>query len=77
LTAATDFMIPYIEWGLNNPSTFVLKVSDKVQMHIEAAALGFRLQRDGRGAGFSLRRALAPLRARLPQFLQISPNPRL
>src|SRR5262249_5421968 len=37
LTAATDFTIPYIEWGLKNPSTFVLRVSDKVQMHIEAA----------------------------------------
>ena len=37
VTAATDFTIPYIEWGLKNPSTFVLRVSDKVQMHIEAA----------------------------------------
>jgi polyisoprenoid-binding protein YceI len=36
LTAATDFTIPYIEWGLKNPSTFVLRVSAKVQMHIEA-----------------------------------------
>jgi polyisoprenoid-binding protein YceI len=35
VTAATDFAIPYIEWGLKNPSTFVLRVSDKVQMHIE------------------------------------------
>lgn len=37
VTAATDFTIPYIEWGLKNPSTFVLRVSDKVQMHIEAS----------------------------------------
>jgi polyisoprenoid-binding protein YceI len=37
LTASTDFTIPYIEWGLKNPSTFVLRVSDRVQMHVEAA----------------------------------------
>ena len=37
LSAATDFIIPYVQWGLKNPSTFLLKVSDKVQMHIEAS----------------------------------------
>ena len=36
LAASTDLTIPYIEWGLKNPSTFLLRVSDKVQMHIQA-----------------------------------------
>jgi hypothetical protein len=44
IRATTDFEIPYIKWGLKNPSTFVLRVSDKVQMHIEAFG---RLLRDG------------------------------
>jgi polyisoprenoid-binding protein YceI len=37
LSAAADFVIPYVQWGLKNPSTFVLRVSDKVQMHIQAS----------------------------------------
>jgi len=36
LTADTSFEIPYIQWGLKNPSNFLLKVSDKVQIHIHA-----------------------------------------
>jgi len=35
LSVASDFIVPYVPWGLKNPSTFLLKVSDKVQMHIE------------------------------------------
>jgi polyisoprenoid-binding protein YceI len=37
LSVATDFTIPYVQWGLKNPSTFLLKVSDKAQMHIDAS----------------------------------------
>jgi polyisoprenoid-binding protein YceI len=37
LSATADFVIPYVRWGLKNPSTFVLRVSDKVQMHIQAS----------------------------------------
>ena len=36
LTADTSFAIPYIQWGLKNPSAFFLRVSDKVQIHIHA-----------------------------------------
>lgn len=36
LTAETSFAIPYIQWGLKNPSAFFLRVNDKVQIHIHA-----------------------------------------
>jgi polyisoprenoid-binding protein YceI len=36
LTARTHVVIPYIAWGLKNPSTFVLHVSDKVEVDITA-----------------------------------------
>jgi polyisoprenoid-binding protein YceI len=38
ITAATDFVIPYVKWGLNNPSNFLLHVSDVVQIHVEISA---------------------------------------
>jgi polyisoprenoid-binding protein YceI len=34
LSARTHITIPYIAWGLKNPSTFVLHVSDKVNVDI-------------------------------------------
>jgi polyisoprenoid-binding protein YceI len=36
LSISTHFVVPYIEWGLKNPSTFVLRVSHDVQIAIEA-----------------------------------------
>jgi len=36
LTADTSFEIPYIQWGLKNPSAMFLRVSDKVEIHIHA-----------------------------------------
>lgn len=37
-TAATlHFIVPYVKWGLKNPSTFVLRVSDKVEINIAAS----------------------------------------
>jgi len=37
VAASTGFTIPYVQWGMKNPSTFLLKVSDKVEMSIQAA----------------------------------------
>jgi polyisoprenoid-binding protein YceI len=36
LSARTHLVIPYIEWGLKNPSTFVLHVSEQVEIDITA-----------------------------------------
>jgi polyisoprenoid-binding protein YceI len=36
VAASTDFMIPYVQWGMKNPSNFLLRVSDKVEMNIQA-----------------------------------------
>jgi polyisoprenoid-binding protein YceI len=36
LTARTHIVIPYIAWGLKNPSTFLLHVSDKVEIEVTA-----------------------------------------
>jgi polyisoprenoid-binding protein YceI len=38
ITAATDFVIPYVKWGLKNPSNFLLHVSEEVQIHVETTA---------------------------------------
>jgi len=37
LTAGTQFAIPYENWGLKNPSTLFLRVSDTVDIAIHAA----------------------------------------
>jgi polyisoprenoid-binding protein YceI len=37
-TAAAHFAIPYVHWGLKNPSTFLLRVSDKVDIDIKTVA---------------------------------------
>jgi polyisoprenoid-binding protein YceI len=37
-TADTSFDVPYVKWGMKNPSTFILRVSDKVQINIHAVA---------------------------------------
>jgi polyisoprenoid-binding protein YceI len=37
LSARTHIIIPYIAWGLKNPSTFMLHVSDRVEVDIAAA----------------------------------------
>ncbi|MGE5647406.1 MAG: YceI family protein [Acidobacteriota bacterium] len=35
-TATTHFEIPYVQWGMKDPSTFILSVSDKVEIDVRA-----------------------------------------
>jgi polyisoprenoid-binding protein YceI len=37
LQLAMHFVIPYVQWGLKNPSNFLLHASDKVDVEIHAA----------------------------------------
>jgi len=37
VTLDSDFSIPYIAWGLKNPSTFILRASDMVEVNIRAS----------------------------------------
>ena len=36
-TADGSFTVKYQEWGMKSPNTFILRVSDKVQIHVHAA----------------------------------------
>jgi polyisoprenoid-binding protein YceI len=37
LTAAISFPVPYVQWGMKNPSTLFLRVNDTVEITIQAA----------------------------------------
>jgi polyisoprenoid-binding protein YceI len=36
VSANYHFVVPYVEWGLKNPSKFMLRVNDKVDFNVEA-----------------------------------------
>jgi polyisoprenoid-binding protein YceI len=36
-TVATHFLVPYIQWGMHDPSTFVLRVGKQVEIDFEAS----------------------------------------
>lgn len=38
ISVTTNFDVPYVEWGLKDPSTFVLRVSKSVSINIDATA---------------------------------------
>ena len=38
-SARTNFTIPYVRWGMHNPSTLFLRVSDKVEIEAATGAL--------------------------------------
>jgi polyisoprenoid-binding protein YceI len=38
LTAVISFTVPYVKWGMKDPSTFILKVKDFVDIDIQAVA---------------------------------------
>ena len=38
LTATISFTVPYVQWGMKDPSNFLLKVKDSVDIDIQAAA---------------------------------------
>ena len=37
VTAAARFTVPYVKWGMKNPSSFLLRVSDHVDIEVETA----------------------------------------
>ena len=37
VTAESHFVIPYVHWGMKNPSTFLLRVSDRVDLEVHTA----------------------------------------
>jgi polyisoprenoid-binding protein YceI len=37
ITAAIAFKVPYVQWGMKNPSTLLLRVNDTVEINIQAS----------------------------------------
>jgi polyisoprenoid-binding protein YceI len=41
-TATSHFTVPYVKWGMKNPSTFVLRVDQSVEIEIQASGVDSR-----------------------------------
>lgn len=41
--ATGKFTVPYVKWGLKNPSTFILRVSESVEIDLQASSANFAL----------------------------------
>jgi len=39
IAITSHFQVPYIQWGLKNPSTFILRVDDKVSIDLTASGV--------------------------------------
>ena len=37
ITVASHFTMPYVKWGMKNPSTFILRVSDHVEIDLHSS----------------------------------------
>ena len=37
ISASARFLIPYVKWGMKNPSTFILRVSSQVEVEVRLA----------------------------------------
>ena len=48
----TQLVLPYVQWGMKNPSTFVLRVSDRVDLAITASG---RIAQDPQSADARIR----------------------
>ena len=64
IEVTTEFVVPYVAWGMKNPSTLFLRVGDKVNLEMHAQA---RMQTGGpNAAAGSAPSATAPSPHRVP-----------
>ena len=52
-TVITTFSVPYVAWGLNDPSTFILKVAKEVKVTVSATDVSIRPEPKGERSGES------------------------